>query len=336
MNVVYSSSDSYSMLCGISLLSLLENNKEVKDIRIFIINNDISESNIRNLDSIAKRYGREITYIPKVDLEKLAGTKIYVGQWNIGTFFRLFLGNILPLSVEKVMYFDCDTIIRHNLSELYELNLGDCIVAGADDCRSDNYRKEIGLDHGDTYINNGFLLIDLQKWRLLGLDKEFLSFISEHHGDITYMDQGVLNAILGKKKLIHELPPKYNAQRIFFDFSFDEIMKLRKPEHHCTEQEYQEAVTDPMIVHFTPTFITGTRPWNTNDHHKFTPEFLHYKALSPWVSSPLSKDGRKLKKRMATKVCRMLPRKMMIHQVSFLHVTVYPFLRSQKDKKKKI
>lgn len=37
MNVVYSSSDSYSMVAGISMYSLLENNQSVDELNIFLI-----------------------------------------------------------------------------------------------------------------------------------------------------------------------------------------------------------------------------------------------------------------------------------------------------------
>lgn len=333
MNIVYSSSDSYAEICGISLLSLYENNKDINEIVTYIIDNDISPENKANLKKIAKDYNRKIIFKKKFDIEKVSRTKINVGRWNIGTFFRLFLGKILPQSVERVMYFDCDMIIRHSLKDIYNLDIGECIVAGADDCRSDNYRKEIGLSHGDTYINNGFLLINLKKWRSLDLDDDFIKYISLHKGDITYMDQGVLNAVLGKKKLVYEIPPKYNAQRIFFDFSYKEILKLRKPEYHCSEQEYNEAVNDPIIVHFTPTFITGTRPWNIKDNHKFTPEYLKYKSMSPWKDVPKRKDDRKKAKKLMTCICRMTPKPIMIKVMSYLHSSWYPKKRMRKASK---
>ena len=336
MNIVYSSSDSYAEICGISLLSLYENNKEIDEIVTYIIDNDISPENKNNLRKIGKKYERKIIFKEKFDIEKISKTKINVGRWNIGTFFRLFLGKILPISVKKVMYFDCDMIIRHNLKSIYNLDIGDCIVAGADDCRSDNYRKEIGLKHGDTYINNGFLLINLKKWRSLQLDDEFTTYISNHNGDITYMDQGVLNAILGKKKLVFEITPKYNAQRIFFDFSYNEILKLRKPEYHCSESNYNEATNDPVIIHFTPTFITGTRPWNIKDNHKFTPEYLKYKAISPWNEIPKRKDDRKRSKKIMTWICKATPRPIMIRIMSYFHSTWYPKNRMKKNFSKKL
>ena len=45
MNVVYSSSDSYSMVAGISMYSLLENNQSVDELNIFLIENGMSQEN---------------------------------------------------------------------------------------------------------------------------------------------------------------------------------------------------------------------------------------------------------------------------------------------------
>ena len=336
MNIVYSSSDSYAEICGISITSLFENNKSVDKITVFIIDNNISEVNKERLQKTAKKYMRELVFVPKIDLEKIANTQIYVGRWNIGTFFRLYLSSILPREIDRVIYIDCDMIVRKPLDDVYNLDLGKCSVAGADDCRSDLYRIEIGCDPGTIYINNGFMLIDLKKWREEGTEKEFTEFISQRKGDLTYMDQAPLNGILGSKNKIYELSPIYNAQRVFFDFSFDELMRLRKPEHHLSAEEYNEAVTDPVVVHFTPVFISGTRPWQIKDNHPFTPEYRHYKSISEWKDEPYRKDDRKKKKKIMTVLCKICPRPLMISIMSYLHAVWYPKKRiSIRDKNMK-
>jgi lipopolysaccharide biosynthesis glycosyltransferase len=324
MNIVYSSSNTYSEICGISLLSLLENNKDVDAINIFIIDNGISAENKQKLTEVANLYHRMLSFKSPVDLQELTHTQIYVGRWNIGTFFRLYLGSILPQSVDRVMYFDCDMIIRHSLASIYSLDLKGCSVAGADDCRSDLYRINIGTKPGSTYINNGFILIDLQRWRQENVEEEFTKFINRYQGDITYMDQGVLNGVLGPKNEILEIDPIFNSQRIFFDFTYSELLALRKPEYHLSEKQYEAAVTDPVIVHFTPTFISGTRPWMVKDKHPFTKEYLYYKSLSPWKDVPLRKDDRKFAKKAMTVFCKILPRKLMIHIMSYFHSKWYP------------
>lgn len=327
MNIVYSSTNSYAEMCGISLVSLFENNKDVDSIHIFIIDNGISNVNKVKLLQTAEVYHRKLNFIESPDIERTAHTSVYIGRWNIGTFFRLYLGSILPVDVERVIYIDCDIVVRKSLLSVYQMDLGRCSVGGVDDCRSALYQKEIDAPVEMIYMNNGFMVVDLKKWREEDTEKEFKDFIHERHGDLTYMDQAPLNHVLGNKKEIHALPAKYNAQRIYFDFSYKQLIRLRKPEHQLTEEEYNEAVTDPVIVHFTPTFLTGTRPWQKKDKHKFTSEYLHYKAISEWKGEPLRKDDRKFRKKVMTFICKITPKFILIPIMSYLHTVWYPKMR---------
>lgn len=306
------------------MVSLLENNKEVDELNVYLVDNGISEINKWRLINTAEKYHRELIFLSKIDLRKLANTDIYEGRWNIGTFFRLYAASLLPETVDRVINIDCDTIIRHSLESVYDLDMGDCLAAAADDCRSNLYRIELGCEPNIPYVNNGFLLIDLKKWRECNLEADFTRFIAERKGNLTYMDQAPLNGVLGSRHQILELPPKYNAQRIFFDFTYEELLRLRKPEHHLTLEAYNEAITDPVVVHFTPTFYTGTRPWNKKDNHKFTPEYLYYKSISEWKDEPQRSDDRKLPKKIMTVVCRLAPKFIMISVMSYLHAVWYP------------
>lgn len=85
------------------------------------------------------------------------------------------------------------------MREFWETDLEDKIVAAVDDCRSDRYKTELNLPCDSTYTNNGVLLIDLKSWREMNVEKDFLDFIIAHNGDITYVDQGVLNGVLAKR-----------------------------------------------------------------------------------------------------------------------------------------
>lgn len=324
MNFVYSSGELYSEICGISLTSLFENNKDAEEINVFIIDNDIGELNKNRFLELAEKYSRKITFVKRPNIEQLVDADIYTGRWDIATFFRLYLSVLLPKNIDRVIYIDCDMIIRHSLKEVYNLDLGECFVAGCDDCRSDLYRLDIGEKPGQLYINNGFMVIDLKKWRENRIDKKFTKFISDRDGDCTYMDQAPLNGVLGSQNLIYELEPKYNAQRIFFDFSYKQLLKLRKPEKHLSEEQYKVATSDPVVVHFTPTFLTGTRPWQKKDKHKFTSEYLYYKSISPWKDEPLRKDDRKFAKKTMTVICKITPKFIMIPVMSSLHAKWYP------------
>ena len=334
MKIVYSSSDSFSPIAGVSVMSLLKNNRDAENITIYLIDNNISDENKARFEKLVSEYGRKIIFIPQPDLEKETGVTIETGRWNISTFFRLFLCTILPKDVDRCIYLDCDTIIRHSLKELWELELGDCIVAAVDDCRSDRYKTELGLSPENTYTNNGVLLIDLKCWRERNVEKDFLEFIIAHNGNITYVDQGVLNGVLAKQNLVKMIHTKYDAMTVFFDFSYPELLKIRKPERHLSEQEYNEAVSDPYIIHFTSCFYSGTRPWNEKNNHPFVGEYLEYKKMSPWKDVPQYPDDRKKGKKLMTKVSNIMPKGMTIALISVVHSKLYPMVRSIKGKRK--
>ena len=52
MDIVYSSSDSYCEIAGISILSLLEHNRNVKELNLYLIDNQISAENKQKLEML--------------------------------------------------------------------------------------------------------------------------------------------------------------------------------------------------------------------------------------------------------------------------------------------
>ena len=140
--------------------------------------------------------------------------------------------------------------------------------------------------------------------------------------------------MLAKKNLVKVIHTKYDAMTVFFDFNFKDLMKVRRPEHHLSEEEYIEAVTDPYIIHYTSCFLSGTRPWNENNNHPFVGDYLKYKAMSPWKDFPQYPDARKKSKKMMTSVCNAMPKRMMIAGISLVHSKLYPMVRSLKGKRR--
>lgn len=52
MNVMYASDDNYSWLMGISMISLFENNKESKEINVYLFGDNIVEENKQDRKSV--------------------------------------------------------------------------------------------------------------------------------------------------------------------------------------------------------------------------------------------------------------------------------------------
>lgn len=335
MNVAYSTSDLYSELAATSIASLLENSKDVDEINIYIIDIGISEKHRQDLLDLATTYGRYLEFLEDLNVEDIVHTKINVGRWHISTFSRLFLLHVLPEGLDKVIYIDCDMIIRHSLKTLWEMDMEGAWCMSVDDCRGKMYRKDIGIPVSSIYTNNGLMIIDLEAWRRNDVENKFVDFINEYHGDITYMDQGVLNGVFQPLEKVKLLPISYNAQTVCYDLGYDGLQACRKPVWAYTREEFEKGITDPTVVHFTTCFMSGTRPWFKVDHHPYRKEFLKYRSLTAWRDAPLWDDKTPSKKKLMTKISQILPKPITYGIIHVAHVWAYPIARNIKTKLKK-
>ena len=331
MNVIWSTSDSYSEIAATSIISLLENCQDIDEINLFVIDMGISDIHKKWIENIALQYNRKLTFLEKLNIEKIAGTSIDVGRWHISTFSRLFLSHILPEKIEKIIYIDCDMIIRHSLKDLWEMDMEGSWVMSADDCRGAMYRKNIGIPEKSIYTNNGLMVIDLVAWKENNVETLFIDFIKKYNGDITYMDQGVLNGVFQPLHKVKLLPIKYNAQTAWYDLGYSGLNLCRKPVWAYTQEEFNNGISDPVIVHFTTCFMSGTRPWFKRDNHAYRQEFLKYRSMTSWKDEPLWDDNTPKGKVLMTKICNLLPRPITFFLIRIVHVWLYPIFRNYKN-----
>ncbi len=330
MNVVYSTSDLYSELAATSIASLLENNKDIDEITFYIIDIGIGNKHKQDLIELVSSYGHCINFIEDLNVEDIVHTKIDVGRWHISTFSRLFLLHVLPREMNKVIYIDCDMIIRHSLKELWEMDMQETWCMSADDCRGKMYRRDIGISEDSIYTNNGLMVIDLAAWRKNDVESKFVEFINKYHGDITYMDQGVLNGVLQPINKVKLLPISYNAQTACYDLGYEGLQACRNPVWAYSKEEFDKGISDPVVVHFTTCFMSGTRPWFKEDHHPYREEFLRYRSLTSWRDEPLWEDKTPRKKKLMTKISQFLPRCITYAIIHVVHAWLYPITRELK------
>lgn len=325
MYVIYHSSDSFAEVTGISMISLFENSKGIKNIHVLYIERDMSDENKVKIEAIAKKYNRELEFMEmpnwseKLDI-KLKSCK--AGWLGFG-YNRLFLTEYIPKDVDRVLYLDSDTIVEAPLDELWNTDLDEYYMAGVDDCLSSKYREIVGLDDSGVYCNAGMLLINLKKWREDEVTKRFIQMICENNGYFVFNEQSILNSLFSGA--IKILPQKFNVNSLVYLFSYKELMKLRQPcKFSYTEEEYIEARQRPVITHYTGNFYVHRRPWVENSDHPHKASYLHYRNISPWKDASLMPDQRKKSARIYTEICRILPRAMMIEMVSVLYNDIRP------------
>jgi lipopolysaccharide biosynthesis glycosyltransferase len=109
---------------------------------------------------------------------------------------------------DKAIYIDSDTVVLGDISELYNINLGDNLVGACNEqamLQNDIYGKyvenNLGLDR-TTYFNAGLLLMNCQKFREECVLDQFINLLSVYNCKVT-QDEDYLNIICyNKTKLI--------------------------------------------------------------------------------------------------------------------------------------
>lgn len=323
MNVMYLCDNSYAMMAGISIYSLLDNNLDADEINIFLIADNISEENCEKLQAVVNSYKRKIIFIAKPDIKSFLGRKVETHWWTDNVFSRIFLGEVLKdfQFVHKLIYIDCDTLVIGSIKDLWQLELHGNIGAGVCEAMGNLHKKAIGLSKKDNYFNAGMFLIDIDRWRLSNKDHVAKEFVKSTKGKLEYADESVFNGIISKELV--RLSPKYNLTSLSIYFTVDELKMYRKSYISYSKDERQEALDDPRIIHFTSTYL-DVRPWVEGCRHPYAGRWLRYKETSLWADEPCMKDNRSAKKRLAKKMVFLLPKYLRLQITGIIHAYIKP------------
>lgn len=311
----------------ISVISLFENNKHVSGLIVYLVGENIPTDSKEALEGIGKKYGREISIIDLPDLDILEF--IVSSRWPKSAYTRLFSALLLPKNIDRILYLDCDTIIKGDIGSLRYIDFCQNVFFGVKDCVGNMYKKNIGLGPNDVYINAGVLLINLDKLRLINVNLLIENYLKTYIRLINYADQDVLNGVF--RNQIGVLSPRFNVMTINSVHSFREICMLRRPTGFYSESELKDALTNQTIIHYTTNMLV-IRPWYRNTNHPFANEFRKYMTLSLWESKKLYDmrfESRGLK---FISIILKLPKSIAYRLLGFIHSEIKPLYTRLKSR----
>lgn len=276
MEIVCSTDNCYVMQTGIMLTSLFENNREA-DIRVHVLHNGIDSNSLALIERIAYDYGQKIKFY-LVDETLFSafpigrdGQNTHVGT-SYATYYRLFLSELLPNDINRVLYLDGDIIVMDSLNELWTTDMHDKAIAAVPDSYNNKIEHYNRLRYPQQlgYFNAGVLLINLDYWRTNNVVSAFCQYASARHDSLYCHDQDILNYVFRDSKIV--LPLRYNMLNEYWF----------KTRHSVVSWEFDNQIhygqQHPAIIHFTGL----PKPWFSNCHHPMKPEFEHYRAMTPW------------------------------------------------------
>jgi len=101
------------------------------------------------------------------------------------TLYRLFAPDFLPANLKRVIYLDCDIVVRESLLGLWQTDLNGVLVGCVQNvtepwfaCVPQLPWKERGLPPDAPYFNAGVLVIDTDAWRRERVGERVLEVLS--------------------------------------------------------------------------------------------------------------------------------------------------------------
>lgn len=287
MNVAICLDHNFLMPYGVMLQSLCENNSE-DIVYVYVITDETFTKEDENIytDIVKKQNFDNQIYFTRVSEKQISEfTKFATSRYPKQVFYRLFLSDLLPETVDKVFYFDGDVIVRTSLKKLWNLNLEGKSLGAVPDALSGTlaYYNRLHISIAKGYVNSGVLLINLKYWREHGYTEKFVQFIQKHPERIVLPDQDVLNYVAQDSKIF--IPMKYNLQTLFLyklPYQYFSIYQFKS--------EFEEARVCPAVIHFS-----GCRPWEEGCKNPYKDEFFKYRAHTIWANEPLQKAHTSLK-----------------------------------------
>ncbi len=262
ITIAYAPDNNVLPLTLVSMASVLKNAKKTDEIEFVILYSSLDEKYLPMFDNLQTIKPYKLNAI-KIDESIFDGFPC--PNWvTVETWFRCLLADLLP-NIDKVLYLDCDTIVRSSLSDLFKTADDNVLVCVVEDIsKSKENSRRLSLED-NFYFNAGVVLANLKAWRKVDFFNHLKNIVMTD-GKIGN-DQDALNKACDNKKC--RLSPKYDYMHVWW----------RKNQHEYDEKyakEFEKAENNPIIVHFT-----GVKPNNPACKNKFCNEYAEYAKLVP-------------------------------------------------------
>lgn len=256
----------YAVLAAVLLKSIELNHCQGNNtVEVSFISNSLSKSRQEMLRQSINSEHIKLTFIETQPehFKKFSGIE---KAKKLTAYHRLLLPELLPDSINRLLYLDCDMIVRKSLKLLWNTKLDTGMVIGATRDLSawtvgcdwgggiPNWR-ELGLAKDAPYFNSGVMLVDLAQWRKEKITEKVIKTTIENSGFVKWLDQYGLNIVLHKNWF--ELDRCWNS---YPDNATDETKILHFVNRKPNTIEYNGPFKDEFYKLLDLTAWKGRRP----------------------------------------------------------------------------
>lgn len=259
--IFFAVDDRYAPYLGVALRSLIDNASPAYFYKVFVLVDKLSDAHRQNLKAMENDNTTVDFVIVTEKLDEL-GSKLHLRDYYTkATYYRFFIPELFP-EYTRGLYLDCDIVLRGDISELYQAEMGHSLIAAAPeevmlqvDIFGTYVEKVLGVPR-EEYFSAGVMVMNLDALRRVMIEDAFVAILSRRTFRVT-QDQDYLNVLCYGR--VTMLPSEWNK----------------------TANEFAE--DDPKLIHYK----INWKPW----HYKgvrFEEYFWDYAAQTPYYESLLA------------------------------------------------
>jgi lipopolysaccharide biosynthesis glycosyltransferase len=275
--IIVACDDHYVVLLAALLKSIEYHHKTSENIVVFIVEDGISSKNRKKLTSSLNSEKMQLVWI---SMDEAIPEDMHIpfdrSSYPKNIHTRIFIPHFIPERFDKIIYLDVDMILMCDISDLWNIDLGENMLAAVMDPRLKvfsnswggilNY-KELGFAPDTKYFNTGILVINNKKWREENSASTVVKCIADNEKFANYPDQYGINIVMANRWI--ELDLRWNW---FAD----------------------KECADPFLIHFV-----GRKPmYQTYDNREeFKKIFFEHLNRTQWRNfKPIGESKRYIKK----------------------------------------
>jgi lipopolysaccharide biosynthesis glycosyltransferase len=281
VTVVLAADDRYALQLATAARSVIDQLTPARHLQLCVLDMGIEVGNRQRMEATFDDSRVDVVWV-----EDLAErVKHLPNTWTgitRATYGRLYIPEVLPDTVHRALYLDCDVIARRCVGDLFYSDMDGKAAIAVPDVQSPFVSStsavplwfDAGRAPGEFNFNAGVMLMDLDAWRAQGVTQATLEYLTDgrHH---FAQDQEAINVVLAGR--IGAMDPRWNQQAELF----------WKP--YAVIQPYASDVIsrlceDPWIIHFS----NRPKPWGFGYEHPFLDEWfvaLDRTAFAGWRPS---------------------------------------------------
>jgi lipopolysaccharide biosynthesis glycosyltransferase len=274
IQIAAASDENYAMPLAAMLASAQTHLEPGQRIHAYLLASGLSAATREKLSATCDPSRLELEWMDVGDdrLRFLRSTLRPSDHVSLASYARLLLPELVPGTVSRLIYLDCDVICRQSLAFLWEVDMGGCpvlavpeAITGADTAgaaRGIRLYRELGLASDMPLLNSGVIVFDLSEWRRRKLSRQAFDYVRTAGEHVRWHDQEAINVVLrGEWK---PLPQRWNVST----FRLGEVRG----------RVASEAARDAAIVHYN----SSIKPWQAGYDLPFGDAFFAALDRTPW------------------------------------------------------